>query len=80
MGLKKTIFSDRAGRFLIRASSPDFFGVRCGVQFERGIGRTDEWGKASDLLKMGFDVSGETGVAGSGCDAGGAKGGGDESK
>lgn len=77
MGDRRAIFSDRTGRFLIRASSPDFFGVRCGVQFEKGIGHTDDHYKASELEQMGFWVSCETGGGGKDCGKSEAIGGSD---
>jgi hypothetical protein len=55
----RSVTVDRAGRFLVRASSADFFGVRCGVQFDKGVGRTDNGLKAAELEGMGFTVSEE---------------------
>jgi hypothetical protein len=53
---RRGVFSERSGRFTVRASSPGFFGVRCGVQFDQGVGHTDDAGRAAELAAMGFAV------------------------
>jgi hypothetical protein len=51
-----TTFAETSGRWIVRASSDGFFGVRVGVQFRNGVGRTDRYATMLELNAMGFTI------------------------
>jgi hypothetical protein len=53
----RTAYPDRAGRFEIRTPSPDFHGVRHGIQFDRGTGHTDDATRAAACRELGYTVT-----------------------